>query len=121
DPDAILERLLEIRADAGSRRAQADTVARWQAGYGKANTTARMSEQYLALYRDTMLARRQLQHAPRKRTAFVMKGRFPDVPPTAYVRLVDWRQWFEREHGQPVDHVEWSALLRSDIAGYSRI
>src|SRR5690606_5422284 len=84
-------------------------------------TTARMSEQYLALYRDTMLARRQLRHAPRKRTAFVMKGRFPDVPPTAYVRLVDWRQWFEREHGQPVDNVEWNALLRSDIAGYSRV
>jgi glycosyltransferase involved in cell wall biosynthesis len=117
----VYRKLLEVRADRGERQARTREVREWQHGYGAGNTAARMSERYLGLYQEVMASRRQLQPARRKRTAFVMKGRFPDVPPTAYVRLVDWKAWFEREYGQPVDYVEWGTLLGSDVACYSKV
>lgn len=119
--EALYRRLLAIRDSAGERRKQVRHVREWQQGYGLRNTTAAMSEQYLALYQSVMIGSRGLVQAGRKRTALVMKGRFPNVPPTAYVRLVDWKDWFEREYGQPVDHLHWSALLRSELGAYSTV
>jgi glycosyltransferase involved in cell wall biosynthesis len=121
DADAIRTSLLAIRENRGERREKVRQVLEWQKGYGRENTTLKMSESYLALYQSVLSESRALRCARRKRIGFVMKGRFPAVPPTAYVRLVDWKGWFERKYGGPVDFLHWSALLRSELAGYSTI
>jgi len=121
DADSIRARLLAIRENRGERREQARRVLEWQKGYGRENTTLKMSERYLALYQSVMSESRVLRRARRKRIGFVMKGKFPAVPPTAYVRLVDWKDWFEKKYGGPVDFLHWSALLRSELAGYSMV
>ena len=121
DADAIRARLFAIRENRGERREKVEQVREWQRGYGRENTTLKMSERYLALYQSVMSESRALRCARRKRVGFVMKGRFPAVPPTAYVRLVDWKGWFERKYGEPVDFLHWSALLRSELVGYSTV
>lgn len=121
DAGRLYRLLLDIRADREDRARKIALVADWQRGYGRANTTDAMSARYLALYRTVLLGRRGMSAAGRKRTGFVMKGRFPDVPATAYVRLVDWTSWFEREYAQPVDYLHWSALLSADVAAYGRL
>lgn len=121
DAERLYRLLLDIRADREDRARKIELVGEWQRGYGRTNTTDAMSVRYLALYRSVLIGRRGLSEAGNKRTGFVMKGRFPDVPATAYVRLVDWTAWFEREYAQPVDYLHWSALLRADVAAYGRL
>jgi len=49
--DALFNKLLDIRLSRSDRRGAAGAVMDWQLGDGRKNTTARMAEAYVALYR----------------------------------------------------------------------
>lgn len=49
--DALFHMLLDIRSSRSGRREAAEVVVDWQLGDGRKNTTARMAEAYVALYR----------------------------------------------------------------------
>ncbi|WP_162180870.1 glycosyltransferase [Francisella philomiragia] len=51
-----------------------------------------------------------------------MKGVYPKVPPTAYVRMVDCKEYFETKYGFKVEFISWDNLLDSKlISGYARV
>ena len=82
-------------------------VAKWQSGFGAYNTVSTMTGRYISIYQDSF--KTQL---PEKRTlGMVMKGYYPNVPPTAYVRLVDWKDVFEEQTNLKVEFISWHELL----------
>ena len=86
-------------------------VAEWQTGYGAYNTVSRMTEKYILIYQGAFK-----KTLPEKRTlGIVMKGYFPNVPPTAYVRLVDWEHEFSESRNLKVEFISWHDLLTDQI------
>lgn len=57
-----------------------------------------------------------------KYNAFIMKGIYPGVPPTAYVRMVDCKEYFETKYSYKVKFVSWDSLLdKKLISEYARV
>ncbi|MDC6623871.1 glycosyltransferase [Leclercia adecarboxylata] len=82
-------------------------VAKWQEGYGAYNTVSRMTEKYIHIYQDACKI-----NLPAKRImGIVLKGYYPNVPPTAYVRLIDWKHDFEEKYNLKVEFIPWHDLL----------
>lgn len=61
------------------------------------------------------------KHELSKKIGFVMLGEFPKVPPTAYVRLIDWKQWFEYNYNGEVEYINWKYLLTEKVARFKLI
>lgn len=86
-------------------------VAEWQNGYGVYNTVSRMTEKYIFIYQESF--RKKI---PEKRVlGMVLKGHFPNVPPTAYVRLVDWQKEFSTSRNLNVEFISWNDLLTDKV------
>ncbi|MGL4428547.1 MAG: glycosyltransferase [Silvania sp.] len=82
-------------------------VAEWQNGYGAYNTVSRMTEKYIHIYQDAFKNK-----LPEKRVlGIILKGYYPNVPPTAYVRLIDWKAEFEQKYNLKVEFISWHELL----------
>lgn len=101
------EQLISLCNDPHQVEDKLKFVAEWQNGYGTYNTVSKMTGKYISIYQDAL--KNQL---PNKRIlGIVMKGYYPNVPPTAYVRLVDWKSEFEYESGLKVEFIAWHELL----------
>ncbi len=115
DPKQCYEKLIGLLDNKASFIKAHDDILAWQKGFGLTNTVERMTGQYLSIYQ-TLLSKEQDTLAPVKRKlGFVLKGIYPNVPPTAYVRLVDWKDSFEQETGLNVEFVSWQTLITGDI------
>ena len=86
-------------------------VAEWQNGYGTYNTVSRMTEKYIFIYQNSFK-----KEIPEKRTlGIVLKGYFPNVPPTAYVRLIDWKDELATSRNLSVEFIAWHDLLTDKV------
>jgi GT2 family glycosyltransferase/glycosyltransferase involved in cell wall biosynthesis len=87
DPQQVYQQLVNI--DLASWETKVESTIAWQSHYGADNTIASMATKYIGLYNN--LLRQQRSEIPRyfQKIGLVMKGEFPNVPPTAYVRIVD--------------------------------
>jgi len=107
DPKECYEQLISLCNNPHQIEEKLKFVAEWQSGYGTYNTVSRMTEKYIFIYQDSF--KTQL---PEKRTlGIVMKGYYPNVPPTAYVRLIDWKDEFEKKTKLKVEFMAWHELL----------
>lgn len=66
--DVLFHKLLDIRSSRRSRREAAEAVMSWQLGDGRKDTTARMAEAYVALYRSHTVRQYLLGGAAMERT-----------------------------------------------------
>lgn len=115
--EALYAELLRIRASSAGRREKIEKVIRWQQGPGRENTTARMAMRYAALYRAAIGRERRLASAPLRRTALVLAGhRLRAADGAAALSACSDR--LKRRFGQPVDVIDWSALLRAEAVAY---
>lgn len=119
-PEALYEMLLEIRRSAADRRFRVRHVERWQKGQGRQNGIARMAERYLALYRDVIARHCAIAQMPLKRTALV-RAAAASLPRAETSTSQVSRAWLRNKFGQPVDNIDWSALLRAELDSYSII
>ncbi len=106
-----------IRENTKEIKEKSNNVLTWQKGEGKYNTVSNMTGRYIKIYQELLTSQRSSCPSPKK-LGFVMKGNFPDVPPTAYVRLIDWKEWFEDNKKKTVQYAHWSSILTSDISNY---
>ena len=105
------EKLISLCNNPTEAEAKLKLVAEWQSGYGAYNTVNRMTEKYLLIYQ-----RAFKKTIPEKRTlGIVLKGYFPNVPPTAYVRLVDWKHEFSESRNLNVEYIAWHDLLTDKV------
>lgn len=92
-------------------------VMEWQNGYGAYNTVSRMTEEYIHIYQNAFKTK-----IPEKRTmGMVLKGHYPNVPPTAYVRLIDWKSEFEQQTNLKVEFISWEDLLTQKCNELSKV
>lgn len=106
-----------LRSNLNEIKDKSNNVLTWQNGYGKSNTVSNMTGRYIRIYQE-LLASEHSMPPSHKKLGFIMKGNFPDVPPTAYVRLIDWKEWFEESKKKTVQYTHWSSILTSDIYNY---
>jgi GT2 family glycosyltransferase/glycosyltransferase involved in cell wall biosynthesis len=118
---AMYKKLLSILNTPEKIAEQRQKVMIWQNGYGKQNTIAAMASQYLFLYQSVLINKFSAAESCTKKLGFIMKGQFPNVPATAYVRLVDWKPYFEERYKLPVEFTTWQSLLTTDILKYSKV
>tara|TARA_Y100000588_G_scaffold248390_1_gene262852 strand:+ start:4670 stop:8122 length:3453 start_codon:yes stop_codon:yes gene_type:complete len=112
--------LKSIRTDHQDFNSKAESVKYWQDYYGKENTVSKMTGRYIEIYQD-LIKPKILSAGTSKKLGFVMKGNFPDLPPTAYVRLVDWTDYFEEQTGKKVEYFHWSSILTADIGKFDEL
>lgn len=122
-PDAknIFDKLIHLKNNKNEITNQVKKIIDWQNNYGKSNTIHSMAVKYLKIYQTVMSRYIAGKNEVDKKIAFVMKGFFPNVPPTAYVRLVDWKQWFEEQYSGEVEFTHWSDLFTKSLDKYSLI
>ncbi|WP_427916731.1 glycosyltransferase [Vibrio eleionomae] len=113
-----LDLLISIRSNIHLLIEKQKYVLEWQNGYGKSNTVSNMTERYINIYQDAISNR---NFPITENLGFIMKGDFPEVPPTAYVRLVDWKNDFEHETGLDVSFISWRNLLTRDLFQYKKV
>jgi len=107
DAKKCYEQLVSLCNDPYQVEEKLKFVAEWQSGYGAYNTVSRMTEKYILIYQGAFKT-----HLPEKRIlGIVMKGYYPNVPPTAYVRLIDWKEAFEQQTNLKVEFIPWHELL----------
>lgn len=105
DPQECYEQLIFLCNDSNQVDEKRQLVAKWQSDYGLYNSVARMTGKYISIYQDLFI-----KQLPQKRVlGMIMKGFFPNVPPTAYVRLVDWKDEFASERNLTVEFMPWYA------------
>ena len=122
-PDAveIYEQLLAILNTPEAMIKQRANVTAWQHGFGLQNTISAMASKYLFLYQSVLTNKFSAAKSCTKKMGFIMKGQFPNVPATAYVRLVDWTSYFEEKYALPVEFTTWQSLLTADISSFSKV
>ena len=117
DAQECFNQLVSICNNPNELEAKLKLVVKWQQGFGSYNTVSRMTGKYIFIYQYALSKK-----IPEKRTlGMVLKGYFPDVPPTAYVRLVDWKDDFENETGLKVEFITWHDLLTEKVNFLSRV
>jgi len=108
----LLERSEEIDA-------KKTKVLEWQEGYGANNDIYQMASSYLTIYR------KLLNRAPavndRRIAGLVMKGIYPDVPPTAYVRLVDQAKIISEDLRLETSFLSWQQIVRGELHGVEKV
>lgn len=92
-------------------------VVKWQNGFGKENTVSNMTGKYISIYQSIL---KPVSKPVKGKLGFIMKGYFPEVPPTAYVRLVDWKDEFEKETDLEVKFAPWSDILTRNLIQYEK-
>ncbi|MFA0426719.1 glycosyltransferase [Vibrio sp. 10N.222.51.C5] len=118
DAQKCFEKLISLLNNQVEFKEKNQEINNWQTGYGQENTVERMTGQYISIYQQ-LLSKQESAKLPEKRKlGFVLKGIFPNVPPTAYVRLVDWKEEFEQNSGLEVEFISWQTLVTSDIQEY---
>ncbi|WP_185962591.1 glycosyltransferase [Thalassomonas sp. M1454] len=111
DFETIFSKLQDIKEQPTLISEARKHLNKWQEGYGLENTVMHMSAKYLKLYQKVLFQQKhKIQITPEK-IGFVMVGTFPNVPPTAYVRLVDWKSWFENKYQGSVEFIKWQDLI----------
>ncbi|EFE7708562.1 glycosyltransferase [Escherichia coli] len=111
------EKLISLCNNPKEYEAKLKLVAEWQMGYGAYNTVSRMTEKYLLIYQNAFK-----KAIPEKRTlGIVLKGYFPDVPPTAYVRLVDWKHELSASRNLNVEFIAWHDLLTDKVNNLKQV
>lgn len=107
--------LLEIKSNAEVLKEKQNAVIEWQQGYGAQNTVSNMAGNYISIYQDLLLPKAKQSN---RKLGFIMKGHYPNVPATAYVRLVDWKSEFEEISGLEVEFTCWSSILNNEISNF---
>lgn len=115
DVKECIELLISIRNNTQLLIDKQQYVLEWQSGYGKLNTVSNMTEKYINIYQNIL---KSSSLSTKRKLGFIMKGDFPEVPPTAYVRLVDWKNEFEYKTGLDVMFSSWRNLLTRDLFQY---
>jgi len=115
DADECFTQLLAIKNNTEILKEKQNAVLEWQQGYGAQNTVSNMTGSYISIYQSILTP--NVKQVNRK-LGFVMKGNYPEVPPTAYVRLIDWKEEFEKSSGLKVEFTSWSSILTSEISKY---
>lgn len=121
NPQQCFDKLISLINNPSEFSARNQEIHDWQSGYGLMNTVEQMTGKYLSIYQQ-LLSKKESKKLPEKRKlGFVLKGTFPNVPPTAYVRLVDWKEEFERNSGLQVEYIGWQSLVTADIQEYKEL
>jgi GT2 family glycosyltransferase/glycosyltransferase involved in cell wall biosynthesis len=122
-PDAKLlyEKLVEILNEPAQINEKNVEIKEWQNGYGLENTIASMATNYLALYQSVLINKFDAGKACSKKLGFIMKGQFPSVPATAYVRLIDWKTYFESRYNMSVESTTWQSMLTTEVLKFSKV
>ena len=115
DAEQCFTQLLAIKNNTEILKEKQNAVLEWQKGYGAQNTVSNMTGNYISIYQSILTPSAQQTN---RKLGFVMKGHFPEVPPTAYVRLVDWKEEFEKSSGLEVEFTSWSSILTSEISKF---
>lgn len=114
----IYQKLISLRENPSEINQKTKNVAHWQTHVGPQNTTHKMALQYVDLYREAMINK---PGAISKYIGFIMKGSYPDVPPTGYVRLVDWKEWFENLEGKLIQFTDWQDVFSCEVIKYEKL
>ncbi|GAA59985.1 hypothetical protein P20652_1849 [Pseudoalteromonas sp. BSi20652] len=110
--------LLAIKNSTEVLKEKQNAVIQWQQGYGAQNTVSNMTGNYISIYQSILTPSAQQTN---RKLGFVMKGYFPEVPPTAYVRLVDWKEEFEKSSGLEVEFTGWDTILTSELSKFEAL
>lgn len=120
----IYQQLLDIKS-LNDWEEKVENIKSWQEGEGSNNTVQRMSLHYVSIYKNLLNKseekHRQVLSNQNSLTGFIMKGSFPDVVPTAYVRMIDWTSWFEEEYQTKVEYITWYEFISTVQSKYDRI
>ena len=117
DAQQCFNQLLAIRNNTEVLKEKQNAVLEWQQGYGAQNTVSNMTGNYISIYQSILTP---IAQQTNRKLGFVMKGHFPDVPPTAYVRLVDWKEEFEKSSGLEVEFTGWDTILTNELSKFER-
>ena len=112
---SVLNQILSSSAELNKKN---EYVEKWQNGFGKSNNVSKMTGRYLDIYLGLLTKK---QKANPKSIGFLMKGCFPNVPPTAYVRLIDWKTELEAEHGKNIEYVVWQDIFAGNFSRFETI
>ncbi len=117
DANQCFQMLIKLKNNREEINKAKTKVLEWQEGFGAKNTVSKMTSNYALIYQNLMSPPFDVQN---KKLGLVMKGAYPEVPPTAYVRVVDWKDEFEAEFGVEAQFTHWTSLLTSSIAQFER-
>lgn len=117
DAQQCFNQLLAIKNNTDVLKEKQNAVLEWQQGYGVQNTVSNMTGNYISIYQSILTPSAQQTN---RKLGFVMKGHFPEVPPTAYVRLVDWKEEFEKSSGLEVEFTGWDTILTNELSKFER-
>lgn len=117
DAGKCYEKLISLCNNPDEIKEKITLVSKWQSGYGASNTVSRMTEKYILIYQSALKV-----NLPKRRIlGIVMKGYFPNVPPTAYVRLIDWKHEFAAQTNLNVEFISWQDLLTDKVNCLNRV
>lgn len=115
DAQQCFTQLLSIRKNTEILKEKQNAVLEWQQGYGAQNTVSNMTGKYISIYQSILTP---IAQQTNRKLGFIMKGHFPEVPPTAYVRLVDWKEEFEKSSGLKVEFTGWDTILTNELSKF---
>jgi glycosyltransferase involved in cell wall biosynthesis len=119
DPQQVYQQLVNI--DLVSWETQIESTIEWQSHYGADNTIASMATKYIGLYNNILHQQRsEIPHYVKK-VGLVIKGEFPNVPPTAYVRIVDWLDYFKARYLGECEFINGNHISKVNFSEYKQL
>ncbi|MCW8090797.1 glycosyltransferase [Alteromonas sp. ASW11-130] len=119
DVNKIFKTITEI--DLQSWENKIERINQWQTGYGSENTIENMASHYTQLYYSLINDRQPKLPQELKRVGLVLKGRFPDVPPTAYVRMVDWKSYFDEKFNTETEFLNGAEIFKTNFCQFKEL
>ncbi|MGR5342246.1 glycosyltransferase [Vibrio astriarenae] len=92
-------------------------VEQWQKGFGNNNTVSSMTGKYVKIYEELLSTTLPYKN----KIALIVKGDFPNNPPTAYVRIIDWMDVFEQQFNLYPEVINWSELFSGEVSKYEKV